>query len=392
MEVIPVWKTRSRARWIGAVTAGVLMATTFLTGAATAASAQTDSDGWEVSPVRALRGQADLTGVVAFGPSDAWAVGYTGGNSTVSTLTLHWDGTRWLRIPSPNRSARENWLFGVAGTSPNDVWATGYDIGPDGKHRTLVLHWDGARWRIVPSPTVEGQDATLNKVVALSPTNAWAVGSTIAWPFTGRTLVQHWDGRTWSTVASPSPGTDGLGSFLLDVAATSADDVWAVGDYDTGDGTMRTLTERWDGTRWTVVKSPAPGEGSLLSSVATGPRGQVWSVGWQQDGAEQTPLVLRWDGDAWSAVDMSGLPADASLGDVRVVGSNDIWTVGSQAGQTLAAHWNGDTWTASPSASPGSVANAFADVATIPGTNCLWAVGQFTNGDLGRPLVEHHCE
>src|SRR5215470_16715491 len=63
----------------------------------------------------------------------------------------------------------------------------------------------------------------LNDVVAISPTNAWAVGH-YGGLFHPKTLVEHWNGTAWHRISvSPSAG------WLNGVAATSARDVWAVG-------------------------------------------------------------------------------------------------------------------------------------------------------------------
>ena len=42
------------------------------------------------------------------------------------------------------------------------------------------------------------------------------------------TLVEHWNGSTWSTVASPTPGGV-AGALLTAVSCPSASACWAVG-------------------------------------------------------------------------------------------------------------------------------------------------------------------
>jgi hypothetical protein len=68
-------------------------------------------------------------------------------------------------------------------------------------------------------------------VAAASASDAWAVGATktaIGQP----TIIAHWNGTAWKQVASPSPGSSA--SFLRGVTATSASNVWAVGDFSNG--------------------------------------------------------------------------------------------------------------------------------------------------------------
>src|SRR6185437_11881171 len=56
-----------------------------------------------------------------------------------------------------------------------------------------------------------------------------------------------------------SPGTED--NRLQGVAVLSACDAWAVGfeSGDRGDNPDQSLIEHWDGTSWTVVPSPDPG-------------------------------------------------------------------------------------------------------------------------------------
>jgi hypothetical protein len=62
-------------------------------------------------------------------------------------------------------------------------------------------------------------------VAATSPTDAWAVG--IPYTNTGtKSLIEHWDGTTWTRVPTPNPNSD---SYLSAVAATSPANAWAVG-------------------------------------------------------------------------------------------------------------------------------------------------------------------
>jgi hypothetical protein len=48
--------------------------------------------------------------------------------------------------------------------------------GQQGPRQTLILHWDGAGWSVVPGITVHG-NGYFNGVVALAPNDVWAVGT-----------------------------------------------------------------------------------------------------------------------------------------------------------------------------------------------------------------------
>jgi hypothetical protein len=52
---------------------------------------------------------------------------------------------------------------------------------------------------------------------------------------------------------------------------------WAVGQTQELDGTILTLTERFDGTAWSIVPSPSPGHIGSIS--VNGLRGVAWAGG-----------------------------------------------------------------------------------------------------------------
>lgn len=82
-------------------------------------------------------------------------------------------------------------------------------------------------------------------------TDAWAAGSfTNTTTHAVETLALHWDGTSWSTLASPNPGGTSATTYnaLNGVIAKSATNAWAVGGYTKG----TTLVLRWNGTSWST--------------------------------------------------------------------------------------------------------------------------------------------
>ncbi|HVB62602.1 MAG TPA: hypothetical protein VNE61_15530, partial [Ktedonobacteraceae bacterium] len=81
-----------------------------------------------------------------------------------------------------------------------------------------------------------------------------AVGSDINKKDIEQALIEQWNGSKWQVIASPGVG---VGGFLDGVAAVSASDIWAVGFYEYNKNLfIMTLIEQWDGTKWSIVKSP----------------------------------------------------------------------------------------------------------------------------------------
>ena len=132
-----------------------------------------DGKGWSTAPTGDAAGA--LWSIAAIANDNVWAVGNNGPQS----LTMHWDGTRWSVVPSPNPRRGSNSLNSVAANGPNDVWAAG-SSGGGGSDRTMSIHWDGTRWNAIPIPTTGDYSDTINSVAALPNGDVWAVGSTIA--------------------------------------------------------------------------------------------------------------------------------------------------------------------------------------------------------------------
>lgn len=154
----------------------------------------------------------------------------------------------------------------VAAVSASNVWTVGERDSSQG-FETWIEHWNGTSWSVVTSPTPSS--SSLHGVAASSANDVWAVGYAAS-----NTLIEHWNGTRWSVVASPNPVQNS--NELDGVAVFSATTIWAVGWY----GDYKTLTEHWDGTRWSVVTSPNPGAYNRLGGVAVAPgSNQVWAEG-----------------------------------------------------------------------------------------------------------------
>ena len=86
----------------------------------------------------------DLRSVVSVGARDAWAVGASGeGTSPEKTAILHWNGSAWRHVRSPNPTVSDG-LAGLAVTGSQSLWAVGTASNRDGTHsRPLALRWTG---------------------------------------------------------------------------------------------------------------------------------------------------------------------------------------------------------------------------------------------------------
>jgi hypothetical protein len=239
----------------------------------------------------------ELYGVGADSASDAWAVGTYYSAPAYETLILHWNGTAWTMVASPNPSSEHNSLEAVSADSASDAWAAGatYNTTTD-SYDTLILHWNGSAWTRVASPNPSPGSA-LSGVSADSASDAWAVGNTDK-----GALILHWNGSAWTKVASPHPSLHG--SYLAGVSAVSRNDVWAVGGYTNHTtGVEETLILHWNGSAWTKVASPSvSSSNNHLEAVSADSSGDAWAAGYAEStttiGA-YTRLLLHWNGTSW---------------------------------------------------------------------------------------------
>jgi hypothetical protein len=196
-----------------------------------------------------------------------------------------------------------------------------------------------------------------------------------------RTLVEHWNGKAWKIQRSPSPR--GLFDYS-GVAATSATNAWAVGDYITGSGStpkVNTLTEHWNGRAWKVQPSRNPTHQNNLTGVAATSPDNAWTVG---SDFNFSTLIEHWNGKAWKVQPSPNPSVYNFLHGVAATSAINAWAVGNtyngDTGETqlLVEHWNGRAWKVQPSPNPGNLNNVFFGVAATSRTNAL-AVGYYCN-------------
>jgi hypothetical protein len=305
-----------------------------------------------------VTGRSFLGGVAAASPTDIWAVGW----DPTGSLALHWNGTAWAVVPSPNPGPGAA-LAGVAAVSGSDAWAVGNYCTSSACSvlRNLILHWNGSTWIRVPSPSPGGSFG-LSAVAATSSTNAWAVGSYCASACgksaeTDHTLILHWNGTAWTQVSSPNPST--FGPTLSAVTAISASDAWAVGTWcvsgcGTAGNVWHALLLHWNGSAWT--QAPSPGANiPILFGASASSSSNAWAVG--SDDTFRS-AILHWNGTSWARVPSpSPSPSMTALFGAAANSPSDAWAVGDTGFpfgplKTLILHWNGSAWTQVNSPNP----------------------------------------
>ncbi len=358
--------------------ASVLVILSLLTGHAARAA------DWEtVASPNAGRQANSLSSVAAVADSDVWAVGwaFNAQLNAYRTVTEHWNGTRWSLVRSPNATNGYNLLNGVGVVAANDVWAVG-QAAIGSTYSTMIQHWTGTSWSLVSSPNVPGFSNVLQAISVVSANDIWAVGYSQDTNFNTFTLTLHWNGAAWSIVPSPTVNDD----ILFGLDAVASNDVWAVGKSFQE---AKTLTIHWNGSNWSIVPSPNGIGDNILFGVAAIASNNVWAVG---NAGSSSTLAEHWDGTTWSIVPTPDFDPNATnqvLVGIVALSSNNIWTAGQyivplqgSAQFTLTENWDGSQWNFVPSPNAPNSNNRLHGITATP-NGTLWAVG--TTGVFTRP-------
>lgn len=337
-----------------------------------------------------------LNGISASASNDVWAVGDSvdGATGYQYTLIQHWNGTSWSIVTSPNANYEgRNGLTDVVAISPTDAWAVGVTYAS--RYSTLIEQWNGSSWSIVPAADLAGDDY-LYGVAANSATDIWAVGININTSGVTQPLIEHYNGTTWLTVPTPAISS----TFAeLDGVAVSSGQAWAAGDYTDSNGIYHTLIEHYDGSSWSVASSPNVGTtGSTLGTITAISPTNVWAAGFTQDTANNATggLVEHWNGTSWS-VAQSNTPLPTYLWAIASVPNTSwVWTAGdyttsSTTDVAYAERWNGTTWQSAPPLSAPSTQTDLVNLAAVSASD-VWVVGSSYNTatNTSQAIIEHY--
>lgn len=368
-----------------------------------------------------------LLAVASFGASS---------NGTAMTASDSAATPQWSIVSSPDNPAwPDNILRAITCASSTECWAVGEsrDFAAESsgplRSEALIERWDGKSWSIVPSAKLDGDFAFLYGVSCASVADCWAVGQWGKALQGLNTLIEHWDGKSWSLVPSPNANSVNVDSidgppidFLFSVTCTSASNCWAVGGYwytyiDLGDaiagittGIFLSLIEHWDGSSWTIASSPNANQKNLLLDVTCTSASDCYAAGYSEANNAvgllstiiisrdiKEPLVQHWDGSTWNLVPsvphlepIGGGKVGAWYRGIACVSATECWAAGdfmntyattSLTGYfTLTDLWNGQTWSTVSSPNPAQRINYLNAVACASASEC-WVVGDYNPED-----------
>jgi hypothetical protein len=246
--------------------------------------------------------------------------------------------------------------------------------------RALIEHWNGRKWSLIASPSVaRSPDTSLFGVSCSDRLGCWAVGGATLRSAREEPITEHWNGSKWSLTVLPEPASLAAAD-LTGVWCPDATRCWAVGAAARRVNTAsRPLAEHWTGKKWSVVPARASGSASFLYGVFCRQDADCWAVG----GGGIYGLAEHWNGRRWS---VAATPRVA-------VGMTGVWCSGKDCFGTgtggfpsaTAERWTGKKWSLSPIAPfPPGVTSG------LPGVSCAAAINCFAVGFASvRTLIEH---
>ena len=318
-----------------------------------------------------------------------------------AALVEQWNGTSWKLVATPDPGSGTNGfarLSSISCATTTSCFAVGL-FGQSDDIRMLVEHWDGIQWSLVAVPDPpDMSNVELTAISCGSPASCIAIGDGQG-PISRIAFFERWDGATLSPGLFPIPGgSSSAGPFGISCSSASA--CVAVGSYAVG-ATQSTLVEEWDGLTWSVDASPndptAPY--NWLSSVACPAVDRCYAAGAHFD--PDAPilaetLIEQWDGTTWSIVPS---PNPTSAYDSRLVGiscltTSSCFAVGAAflnggVSSALVEQWNGTSWSLDPIATPAGAQSGELSGVTCANGSCT-AVGDYETPVSRWTLVERY--
>ena len=240
-----------------------------------------------------------LASVWCPGATRCWAVGSAArsvAGAASRPLAEHWTGRKWAVVPARASGGGFTVLFGVFCRQDTNCWAVGDRAVGAGAVGGLAEHWNGHSWSVAATPSAAA--ALLG--VWCPGTDCFATGYS-RFP---TVIAERWNGRTWSLTPTSPPPVEIVGS-LQGVSCATSTSCFAVGVQ--GQANPQTLIERWQRSRWVEVKSPNPAGANIpvLRAVFCLSPKECWAVGLSVNlnitGPART-LAEHWNGSSWSIV------------------------------------------------------------------------------------------
>jgi hypothetical protein len=245
--------------------------------------------------------------------------------------------------------------------------AAAFVLAAAGSAAASATSASSGRWRF--SYISHLQVGAFDDVAAVSPHDAWAVGTAISEgrPGAAKPIVEQWRGKSWSAVGLPAGERH---AYLTAVAGSSPGNVWVFGYVSEKNGPAP-FALHWTG-RW-ALRGTWKTEAGLTNSAVVLNSHDVWAFG--------PGPVRHYNGSGWTTVGLR-----FSLAVASAISANDIWAIGQQAGQPILAHFRNDKWSAKQVPVKTSGFALLSSVVALSDRD-IWVAGSVDNGRAGYAIA-----
>ncbi len=209
------------------------------------------------------------------------------------------NGTKFRRLTLPSVAhARDSELASVSCFSATTCVAVGNYTSSAGKWRGYAAIWTAGKWKLQTTPGVSHQSRVTMESVSC-PAATTCVATAVSQYPGEHAAAERWTGGKWRNMTMPSRGA----ATLYSISCPTTTNCFAVGGHGNG-----TLAEAWNGTRWSVQKSPVTGKpdnGDNLNSVSCVTVKECVAVGFRFNPKTRPSrqlfrnLAEEWNGTTW---------------------------------------------------------------------------------------------
>lgn len=206
-------------------------------------------------------------------------------------------------LPTGANSAQ---LRSVSCSAESACTAVGdYYFAESSEWKTLVERWNGSSWSLQTAvkPAEGGADKAMLALSCAGASSCMTVGEAASKP-----TAELWNGSEWS-LKTPLFPAGAHEATLEGVSCATTSSCIAVGSYREATGFRKTLVESWNGSAWTIQSSPNPAEAqgdvqlrsvSCLSATSCVAAGGYVSVYQGGEATEERTLAESLSGSSWA--------------------------------------------------------------------------------------------
>ena len=131
----------------------------------------------------------------ALSPASVWAtvgVGPTRGPGHMTTILLHWNGTAWSIVPFP-KGVGTGGIYGLASDGHGGAWVGSYAVNKPGVllEGLVMYHFSGGHWTHVAAPVISRSVTDVNGMELIPGTRSVLATATVYGHANGGAILKY---------------------------------------------------------------------------------------------------------------------------------------------------------------------------------------------------------